>query len=238
MNHLLFRKDSTLRERATVALANLQRNAYAMSMLRSRIESRVNFILKSQQGKEGDEYRELERILELVRNGELILNELSGKIEAVRFLEEFVMIIDGAAESVGAIKGDVEHLVPLAESALAEMHDAISRISSGLYDPNPGQAQVDLQNSIIAEAKAAVKARVVVEEEKGSQQLQEKELLSQSAESSISAIATTSTHSPRSPSVRVPDTSSSSHSTSAPTTGTRLALIHSSEEREAEAELA
>lgn len=155
VDNLLFRKDSTLRERAAVALASLERNAYAMGMLRGRIESRASFVLKSQ-GNNSDEYQELARVLELVKNGELILNELSGKMEAARFLEEFVMIINGAAESVSAVKGDMEHLVPLAENALAEMHDAISKISGGLYTPDPEPAQIDMQNRILAEATAAI----------------------------------------------------------------------------------
>lgn len=155
VDNLLFRKDSTLRERAAVALASLERNAYAMGMLRGRIESRASFVLKSQ-GNNSDEYQELARVLELVKNGELILNELSGKMEAARFLEEFVMIINGAAESVSAVKGDMEHLVPLAEKALAEMHDAISKISGGLYTPDPEPAQIDMQNRILAEATAAI----------------------------------------------------------------------------------
>jgi hypothetical protein len=155
VDNLLFRKDSTLRERAAVALASLERNAYAMGMLRGRIESRASFVLKSQ-GNNSDEYQELARVLELVKNGELILNELSGKMEAARFLEEFVMIINGAAESVSAVKGDMEHLVPLAENALAEMHNAISKISGGLYTPDPEPAQVDMQNRILAEATAAI----------------------------------------------------------------------------------
>jgi hypothetical protein len=71
-------------------------------------------------------------------------------------LEEFVMIINGAAESVSAVKGDMEHLVPLAENALAEMHDAISKISGGLYTPDPEPAQIDMQNRILAEATAAI----------------------------------------------------------------------------------
>jgi hypothetical protein len=152
---LLFRKDSTLRERATVALANLQRNSYAMGMLRARIESRMDFIMK---GGSNDEYQELARVLELVKNGELILNELSGKVEAARFLEEFIMIIDGTADSVSAIKGDVEHLVPLAENAIAEMSDALSKISGGLYEPEPVHAEI--QQNIIAEAAAEAEARV------------------------------------------------------------------------------
>jgi hypothetical protein len=154
--HLLFRKDSTLRERATVALANLQRNSYAMGTLRSRIESRMSFILKGSGNT--DEYQELARVLELVKNGELILNELSGKVEAARYLEEFIAIIDGAAESVSEIKVDVEHLVPLAENAIAEMSDALSKISGGIYT-EPGLEHAELQQRIIDEATAAAEAR-------------------------------------------------------------------------------
>jgi hypothetical protein len=149
---LLFRKDSTIRERATVALANLQRNAYAMSMLRGRLESRINFILS--EGK-GGEYQEMSRVLELVKNSELILNELSSKIESARFLEEFITIIDSAASSVSEIKVDVENLVPVAETALQEMHDAISRISGGLYATEQEPAHLEAQKKILEEATAA-----------------------------------------------------------------------------------
>lgn len=153
---MLFRKDSTIRERATVALANLQRNAYAMSMLRGRLESRINFILTENSGKSG-EYQEMTRVLELVKNSELILNELSGKIESARFLEEFIAIIDSAASSVSEIKIDVENLVPVAETALQEMHDAISRISGGLYS-EPEQGHLEAQQKILDEATAAAAA--------------------------------------------------------------------------------
>lgn len=157
------RKDESIRERATVALANLQRNAYAMSMLRSRLESRINFILLQKNDGKSGEYQEMARVLELVKNSELILNELSGKIESARFLEEFIAIIDSAASSVSGIKGDVESLVPMAESALAQMHDAISKISGGLYSDDeaasasePGRLRA--QQEILDEATAAVAA--------------------------------------------------------------------------------
>ena len=153
---MLFKKDGTIRERATVALAKLQRNAYAMSMLRGRIESRISFILTENAGKPG-EYQEMTRVLELVKNSELILNELSGKIESARFLEEFIAIIDSAASSVSEIKVDVENLVPVAETALQEMHDAISRISGGLYS-EPEQGHLEAQKKIMDEATAAASA--------------------------------------------------------------------------------
>lgn len=151
---MLFKKSLTVKERANAALASLQRNAYAMGMLRSRLESRINFILNENGGKtEG--YQELARVLELVKNGEMILNEMSEKVESARFLEEFIMIIDSAASSVSEIKGDLEQLVPMAEAALSEMHDAISRVSAGMMSP---ELRHEIEPAILAEASAAIAA--------------------------------------------------------------------------------
>ena len=150
----MFKKSLTVKERANAALASLQRNAYAMGMLRSRLESRINFILNENGGKtEG--YQELARVLELVKNGEMILNEMLEKVESARFLEEFIMIIDSAASSVSEIKGDLEQLVPMAEAALSEMHDAISRVSAGMMSP---ELRHEIEPAILAEASAAIAA--------------------------------------------------------------------------------
>ncbi|HXV45343.1 MAG TPA: hypothetical protein VD736_01585 [Nitrososphaera sp.] len=149
---MLFKKNASIKERANAALASLQRNAYAMGMLRARLESRINFILNKGGRTEG--YEELSRVLELVKNGELILHEMSEKIESAKFLEEFVMIMDSAASSVSAIKGDLEQMVPAAEAALEEMHEAISRVSTGI----PGELRQEIDSGILAEVTAAVAA--------------------------------------------------------------------------------
>jgi hypothetical protein len=122
-----------------------------MGMLRSRLESRINFAL-SQKG--GADSQELTRVLELVKNGELILHEMSEKIESARFLEEFVAIMDSAASSVSEIKGDLEQMVPAAEAALEEMHDTISKASTGL----PADIRHEIDPSILAEVTAAIAA--------------------------------------------------------------------------------
>ncbi|MEM2140420.1 hypothetical protein [Nitrososphaera sp.] len=148
---MLFRRDTaTLRERAQLALASIQRNAYAMSVLRARLESRVG-------ASNGDSRQELERVLELVKNGEVILNEMSGKMEAAKYLEEFITIIDSAAGSVGEIRDDIEKMVPIAESALAEIHEAVAKISGGEYPGAPPTSQ-ELQKLIMEEAENAAKA--------------------------------------------------------------------------------
>lgn len=147
---MLFRRDTaTLRERAQLALASIQRNAYAMSVLRSRLESRVG-------ASSGDSRQELAKVLELVKNGEMILTEMSGKMEAAKYLEEFIMIIDSAAGSVGEIRDDIEKMVPIAESALAEIHEAVSKISGGQH-PGASPTSLELQKLIMEEAAQAAR---------------------------------------------------------------------------------
>ncbi|MEP0825689.1 MAG: hypothetical protein HRF40_09395 [Nitrososphaera sp.] len=149
---LLFKKSGSLKERANAALSNLQRNAYAMSMLRTRLESRISYALSQNQGR-GD-CQELTRVLELVKNGEMILHEISQKIESARFLEEFVMIMDSAASSVSDIRGDLEQMMPAAEAALEEMHDALAKVSTGLAS----EIGREMDPAIFAEVTAAVRA--------------------------------------------------------------------------------
>lgn len=139
-----------MKDRASASLANLQRKAYAMSMLRSRIESRIDIIL--QNGGNAGNTGELNRLLDLVKNGEQILKEVSDRVESARFLEEFVHIINGAAESVNEIKGDVEELVPMAEAALVQMHDAIAQISVVVVP----ESREEIDPSILAQISAEV----------------------------------------------------------------------------------
>jgi hypothetical protein len=145
----LFKKNASMKERANAALASLQRNAYAMGILRSKLESRINFALNQKGGAEG--CSELTRVLELVKNGEMILHEMSEKIETARFLEEFAVIMDSAASSVRDIKEDLGQMVPAAEAALEEIHDAISRVSMGLPEEL-------IEPGILAEVTAAMAA--------------------------------------------------------------------------------
>jgi hypothetical protein len=145
----LFKKNASMKERANAALASLRRNAYAMGILRSKLESRINFSLNQKGGAEG--YAELTRVLELVKTGEMILHEMSEKIETARFLEEFAVIMDSAASSVRDIKEDLGQMVPAAEAALEEIHDAISRVSTGLPEEL-------IEPGILAEVTAALAA--------------------------------------------------------------------------------
>jgi hypothetical protein len=154
-NILLFTKKNnhaSIKERANAALASLQQNANAMNMLRSRLETRINFILNDKGKTEG--YQELTRVLELVKNGQLILNVICERIESARYLHEFIMIIDNAALSISDMKNDIEQMLPAAEAALLEMHAAIAKVSTGLL---PDLRQ-EIEPALLAEVSAAVAA--------------------------------------------------------------------------------
>ena len=149
---MLFKKSGSVKERANAALASLQRNAYAMGILRSRLESRINFILSA--NSKSESCQEMTRVLELVKNGEMILHEMSEKIESTRYLEDFIMIIEGAASSVSEIKDDIEQMVPAAEAALEEIHHAISKLAGG----HAVDLRHEIEPAILAEVTVALAA--------------------------------------------------------------------------------
>jgi hypothetical protein len=151
---LLFikKRNTSIMDRANAGLASLQQNCYAMNMLRSRLESQINIILKNKGNSEG--YQELTSILELVKNAELILSVISERIESARYLDEFITIIDSAALSISDIRNDIEQIMPAAEAALSDMHDAIAKVSRGLL---PDLKQ-EIKPVVLAEVSATAVA--------------------------------------------------------------------------------
>lgn len=113
-------------------------------------------MLRHEQGG-GGSCQELTRVLELVKNGEMILHEISDKIESLRFLEEFVMIMDSAASSVSYIKGDLDKMIPAVEAALEEMQEAITKVSTGVVS----EVGREIDPAIFAEVTAAIEATKV-----------------------------------------------------------------------------
>ncbi|MGI0012318.1 MAG: hypothetical protein ACREBU_02585 [Nitrososphaera sp.] len=146
---MLFIKGATVKERANAALSSLQRSAQALSMLRSRLESRIGSVARTANK---ESCQELIRVLELVKSGELILGEMSEKLESARFLEDFIRIMDDAAKSFREIESDVQELAPMAEAALSEMHDAITSVSIGMM---PEQKQL-IDPTILEQASSVI----------------------------------------------------------------------------------
>jgi hypothetical protein len=122
-------------------------------MLRSRLESQLSFILNNNNNSNRERYQEVTKILELVRNGERILGEISDKVESTRLLEEFIRIMDEAAMSVNEIKIDIEQLMPIAELALQDIHNAISTMPVADILP---ELEQEIELAILAEASSVI----------------------------------------------------------------------------------
>ena len=118
-------------------------------------------------------------MLELVKNGEIILHEMSEKIESTRYLEDFILIIESAASSVSEIKDDIEQMIPAAEAALEEMHDAIYKVSGGhaadlrhqvepgiLAEVNVSTDNIDTTSDEVKEEAGSTKEKKVEEPER------------------------------------------------------------------------
>jgi hypothetical protein len=88
-----------------------------MNILRSHLESRINFIV-SNKGKT-EYYQELAWMLELVEKGEFILNVISDRIESVQYLDEFMTIMNNVSSSISEVRDDVEQTVEAAEASLS-----------------------------------------------------------------------------------------------------------------------
>ncbi len=124
------KRNISIESRASAALANLQRDVTAMNAQRSILESRINSVLNGKGNTEG--YPELAYMLELIRNGEMMLNLLSASAESAAYLREFVRIIENAASSIVDIKNDLEQMMPAAEASISMIHNAIIKTHTEL----------------------------------------------------------------------------------------------------------
>src|SRR5437870_1830787 len=120
-----------------------------MGILRSRLESRINFILSANGRSES--CQEMTRVLELEKNGEMILHEMSEKIESTRYLEDFIMIKQVAASSVSEIQDDIEQMIPADEAAVEEIHHANCKLSVG----HAVHLRHEIEPAILAEVTVA-----------------------------------------------------------------------------------
>jgi hypothetical protein len=123
-------RDTSIKERENSPLSTVKHNACALNILRSRLESRINFIV-SNKGKT-EHYQELAWMLELVEKGEFILNVISDRIDSVQYLDEFITIRSNVSSSISEVRDDVEQTVEAAEASLSGLHDAISKVSTRL----------------------------------------------------------------------------------------------------------
>ncbi|MEM2760464.1 MAG: hypothetical protein QXU32_08065 [Nitrososphaerales archaeon] len=132
-NGFLSKKDIHLKERTFQAISDLETEIKAIHSLRSRLKSSVNdslFAAMKVENKEKslcyiDEYNDLTNLLAIVRSAEMLLQNLSVKIDSVRYLQELVTILDSATRSVHMIKFDISRLLPAVNSALDMINGTI-----------------------------------------------------------------------------------------------------------------
>jgi hypothetical protein len=93
-------------------------------------------------------------VLELVKNGKLILNVIFESIKSARCFHEFIIIINNAASSISHIKKDIEQMLAVAEVAISEIHNAIIKASTQLL-PDLGP---QIEPALLAELPAALVA--------------------------------------------------------------------------------
>jgi hypothetical protein len=152
-----------LKERTFQAMSNLETELKAMHSLRNRLQTNVNDSLMQAMKSDNkelathyiDEYDDLVNLLNIVKSAEILLQNLSVKIDSARYLQEFVNILDNAMRSVRVIKSDISRIVPVVDSTLDTINHSIIEMKSELkinqlterrgYELPPTMPQVNIE---------------------------------------------------------------------------------------------
>jgi len=140
INFFLLKKDMDLKERTFQAMSNLETELKAMHSLRNRLQTNVNDSLMQAMKSDNkelatqyiDECDDLVNLLNIVNSAEMLLQNLSVKIDSARYLQEFVNILENAMRSVRVIKSDISRIVPVVDSTLDRINHSIIEIKSEL----------------------------------------------------------------------------------------------------------
>ena len=139
-NFFATKKSIDLKERTFQAISDLETEIKSMHSLRSRLQSNVNDVLLSAMKSDNkelathyiEEYDDLANLLNIVRSAELLLQNLSVKIDSTRYLQELVTILDSAMGSLRVIKADISRIVPAIDSRLNTISSSIIEIKTDL----------------------------------------------------------------------------------------------------------
>jgi len=134
------KKDIDLKERTYQAMSDLETEIKAMHSLRSRLQSTVNDTLTSAMKSDNkelathyiEEYDDLVNLLNIVKSAEMLLQNLSVKIDSARYLNEFVVILETAMVSLRVIKSDISRIVPAVDNTLDTISNSIREIKADL----------------------------------------------------------------------------------------------------------
>ena len=137
-NFFSLKKDMDLKERTVQAMYNLETEIKAIHSLRNRLQKNVNdSLLEAVKSDEPtthylDEYDDLVKLLNIVKSAEMLLQNLSVKIDSTQYLQEFVNILDSAMRSVYTIKSDISRIVPVVDSTLDRINNSIMEMKTEL----------------------------------------------------------------------------------------------------------
>ncbi len=139
-NFFALRKGIDLKERTYQAMSDLETEIKAMHSLRSRLQSTVNDTLTSAMKSDNkelathyiEEYDDLVNLLSIVKSAEMLLQNLSVKIDSARYLNEFVVILENAMTSLRVVKSDISRIVPAVDNTLDRISNSITEIKADL----------------------------------------------------------------------------------------------------------
>ncbi len=132
--------NTELKERTIQAISDLEAELKAMYSLRSRLQSSVGDALalamrapdEEAAASRGEDYDELVNLLNIVRSTEILLQNLSVKIDSARYLQELVTILDRAMVSLRVIKSDISRITPAIDAKIDSIGSSIMEIKEDL----------------------------------------------------------------------------------------------------------
>ena len=139
-NPFMLKKNIDLKERTYQAMSDLEMELKAMHSLHNRLQSTVNDALASAMKSDSkelathyiEEYDDLVNLLNIVKSAEILLQNLSVKIDSARYLQELVVILDSAMISLRVIKSDISRVVPAIDTTLDKISNSITDIRADL----------------------------------------------------------------------------------------------------------
>lgn len=139
-NLFALKKNIDLKERTYQAMSDLEVEIKAMHSLRNRLQSTVNDALSSAMKSDNkematnyiEEYDDLVNLLNIIKSAEILLQNLSVKIDSARYLQEFVAILDNAMISLRVVKSDISRIVPAIDTTLDKITNSITEIRTDL----------------------------------------------------------------------------------------------------------
>jgi hypothetical protein len=129
-------KDIDLKERTYQAMSDLETEIKAIHSLRNRLQTNVNDLLSSAMKSDNkqfaehymEEYDDLSNLLSIVKSAEMLLQNLSVKIDSARYLQELVATLNSAMLSLRIVRSDIRRIIPSIDITLERIGTSIMEL--------------------------------------------------------------------------------------------------------------